>query len=137
VEGHAIGLCKKHSGFGALGEDKGERAHQTGAKDKNRYGHLSDYDKKVKSMSQYEKMEKNLTVAAKKEELKDWTKRKFKNTRKSAEDRRAELKEELDEAKSFAESRIPHAGRLHGDTPRLQKGSDRSGRTVVYDSFLY
>jgi hypothetical protein len=99
VEGHAIGLCKKNSGFGGLGEDKGERAHQTGAKDKNRYGCLSDYDKKVKFMSQYEKMEKNLTVAAKKEELKDRMKWKFKNTQKSAEDRRAELKEEHDEAR--------------------------------------
>jgi hypothetical protein len=99
VEAHVIGLCEKHNGFGGLGEDEGERAHQTGAKDEKRYGNMANYEKKARSMSQYGQMEKNLKVAAKKEELKDKTKRKFKNPRKSAEDRRAETKEVRDEAR--------------------------------------
>jgi hypothetical protein len=32
VEGHVIGLCKKHNGFGGLKEDEGKRAHQTGGR---------------------------------------------------------------------------------------------------------
>jgi hypothetical protein len=99
VEGHAIGLCEKHGGFGGLGEDEGERAHQTGAKDEKRYGGMSDYGKKARSMNQYEKMEKNSGVAAKKQELKELTKRKFKDPPKSAEDRRAESKKEREEAR--------------------------------------
>ncbi len=99
VEAHAIGLCDKHNGFGGLGEDEGERAHQTGAKDEKRYGNMANYEKKARSMSQYGQMEKNLKVAAKKEELKDKTKRKFKNPRKSAEDRRAETNKATNEAR--------------------------------------
>jgi hypothetical protein len=99
MEGHVIGLCERHNGFGGLGEDEGERAHQTGAKDEKRYGNMPDYKKKVNSMNQYEQMKRNLAVAAKTLDLKQRTKRKFKKQRKSAEDRRAETNEERNEAR--------------------------------------
>jgi hypothetical protein len=60
---------------------------------------MSDYGKKTKSMNQYEKMEKNSGVAAKKQELKELKKRKFKNPPKSAEDRREESKKEREETR--------------------------------------
>jgi hypothetical protein len=48
VEGHAIGLCEKHGGFGGLGEDEGKRAHQTGAKDEKRYGGMSEVHEPIR-----------------------------------------------------------------------------------------
>jgi hypothetical protein len=88
-------LCEKHSGFGGLGKDEGKRAHQTGAKDEKRYGNMADHKKKARFMSQYRQMEKNLKVAAKREELKDKTKRKFWSPKKSAEVQRAETKRSM------------------------------------------
>jgi hypothetical protein len=85
VEAHAIGLCKKQNGFGCLDKDEDETVYQTGEKDEKRYGNMADYKKKARSMSQYGQMKKNLKVAARKEELKDKTKRKVQNPRKSAE----------------------------------------------------
>jgi hypothetical protein len=60
---------------------------------------MPNYDKQVNSMNQYEQMKRNLGVAAKTLDLKQRTKRKFKNQRKSAEDRRAETNEERNEAR--------------------------------------
>jgi hypothetical protein len=88
-----------HCITGGLDEDEGKRTHQTEAKDEKRYGNMANYEKKARSMSQYGQMEKNLKVAAKKEELKAKMKRIFRNPRKSAEDWRTETKEVHDEAR--------------------------------------
>jgi DNA-binding transcriptional regulator YbjK len=60
---------------------------------------MANYEKKSSSMNQYKQMQKNHKVAAKKQELKDWMKQKFKSSRKSAEDWRVETKEGRDEAR--------------------------------------
>jgi hypothetical protein len=60
---------------------------------------MADHKKKARSMSQYGQMDKNLKVAAKREELKDKTKRQFWSPRKSAEVGRVETKEVCDEAR--------------------------------------
>ena len=59
VEDHAIRLLLMHFGFGDIGEDAGERAHQEDTKNDERVAGVQTLAKKELTKSQFEGMKYN------------------------------------------------------------------------------
>jgi hypothetical protein len=62
IEDHLVDIVRYFGGVGDIGEDEGERAHQTGHKEKARTGALRDPNKKALSRAQTEYMRMNEEV---------------------------------------------------------------------------
>jgi hypothetical protein len=90
---HALALCKRAKGIGEMGEDEGERGHQTGAQAERRYGNMSDYVKKTDSMNDHECMAKDPNVTAIQKKMHIKTMRNFTTDRVSADDMSAQARE--------------------------------------------
>jgi hypothetical protein len=92
-EAHAIENAIKVCGYGELGEDEGERAHQTGAKSETRYACVQNFELKANSINEFECMSMDPCVSGKQVELKEKRKRNFTNpARETADDRSEEAK---------------------------------------------
>jgi hypothetical protein len=102
VEDHAVEHQRLHKGFGDLGEDEGERAHQVEAKNERRVFAVVSVRSKERAKSQFEEMEKNPQVKQGKENLRKQSKRKLtsKSKRTGHDERQALLKEQRDERRS-------------------------------------
>ena len=73
-------LCQKRfhlQGFGDLGEDDGERAHQTEANNESRVGAVVNLSKKEGTKSQFEAMKKRAMVKETMNEFRQLSQRKF------------------------------------------------------------
>jgi hypothetical protein len=81
VEDHAIYLLRQHLGFGDIGEDAGERAHQEGTKNEERVAAVKTLAKKELTKSQFEVMKYNPGVKIVSETIQKKGKRKFKEGR--------------------------------------------------------
>ena len=76
--GHLLGFLEQVQGFGDLGEDAGERAHQEESRNESRVGAVANLVKKERTKSQFEAMKKSTNVKQMMSDLKDKSRRKFK-----------------------------------------------------------
>jgi hypothetical protein len=98
MEDHAIGLCSQHNGFGDLGEDAGERAHQEETKNDQRVWGIKGIIKKETTKSQFESMKKHPKVQGIRLEFNIKSKRKVAEgtTRSAAENKAAKKQRRME-----------------------------------------
>ena len=74
---HLLRFLERVQGFGDLGEDAGERAHQEEARNESRVGAVVNLEKKERKKSQFEAMKKSAMVKETMSEFKRNSKRNF------------------------------------------------------------
>ena len=93
IEDHAIYFLGLHQGFGDLGEDAGERAHQIESKHDQRMAGVRDFKRKEALKSKHESRLFDPRVKIKIEEIKQKGKRKFDDSRVVTAVQNRELKQ--------------------------------------------
>ena len=74
---HFLRFLEQVQGFGDLGLDAGERAHQKEARNESRVGAVVNLEKKERTKSQFKAMKKSATVKETMSEFKQKPKRNF------------------------------------------------------------
>ncbi len=102
IEDHAIYLLEKFGGYGDLGEDAGEKAHQDESKIEARVASIKDLSQKESVKSAYEAMAKKDSVRASVDDLKQRSARTFKRRHQgSAEERENEKRAKRNEGRDL------------------------------------
>jgi hypothetical protein len=112
IEDHAIPLMIQHTGYGDLGEDFGERAHQVESKLDKRYSAIRDFGKKESVKSKMEVKASLPMVQVKQEEMMAKTKLKDTSSRvvTAKEARQNSKRKRTEERQSVLEVQMPLEG---------------------------
>jgi hypothetical protein len=130
---HAVSQCKKRRGIGDMGEDAGERAHQTETKNERRLQCMINRKEKEVAKARFEFMQKKPTVVAIQKRLFQITKRNFKDEhRETAEDRQEEARRARQERRDALLSLPMYEGSM--ETLRQRKEARLIARN---DEYMY